>query len=115
MLLFSATYDDEIMDFANAIISNPIVIRLRREEESLDNVKQYYVESKDLEAKFQAFSLLYGTITSGQAMVFCHVCYLSSLLNEHNLPVLSKCILLNESVFVRQEFLIRFKFTNILQ
>lgn len=44
MLLFSATYDTEVMKFAQAVISQPIVIRLRREEESLDNIKQFYIK-----------------------------------------------------------------------
>ena len=28
------------MDFAENIVSNPVTIKLRREEESLDNIKQ---------------------------------------------------------------------------
>ena len=55
MLLFSATYDQvellliwnihypslqAVMDFAENIVSNPVTIKLRREEESLDNIKQ---------------------------------------------------------------------------
>ena len=53
MLLFSATYDQvdafplphltvlqAVMNFAANIVSDPVTIRLRREEESLDNVKQ---------------------------------------------------------------------------
>ena len=43
MLLFSATYDDEVMKFAESVVPSPMVIRLRREEESLNNIKQYYV------------------------------------------------------------------------
>nr|CAI5830468.1 unnamed protein product [Callosobruchus analis] len=43
MMFFSATYDQEVMEFAEHIVKNPIIIRLRREEESLDNIKQYYV------------------------------------------------------------------------
>ena len=40
MLLFSATYDQAAMDFAENVVSTPD-IKLRREEESLDNIKQY--------------------------------------------------------------------------
>ena len=56
MLLFSATYDDEVMKFANTVVPDPIVIRLRREEESLDNIKQFYVVCRDQEDKQQALS-----------------------------------------------------------
>ncbi len=40
MLLFSATYDQNVMKFAQAIISDPVIIKLKREEESLDNIRQ---------------------------------------------------------------------------
>ena len=39
-VLFSATYSDEVMRFAETVIPNAIVIRLKRSEESLDNIKQ---------------------------------------------------------------------------
>lgn len=77
MMLFSATYDNEVMEFAETIIKNPVTIRLRREEESLENIKQYYVECHNKEDKFQALANVYGAITVGQAMIFCHVMYLT--------------------------------------
>lgn len=73
MLLFSATYEGQVMDFAQKIIPNdPVIIRLRREEESLDNIKQYYIESSNLEEKYQALCNIYGSISIGQSMIFCH-------------------------------------------
>ncbi|XP_021339266.1 ATP-dependent RNA helicase DDX19A-like isoform X2 [Mizuhopecten yessoensis] len=72
MLLFSATYDDDVMRFAQAVIpNNPVVIKLRREEQSLDNIKQFYIECTDKESKFQALSNIYGSISIGQSMIFC--------------------------------------------
>lgn len=72
MLLFSATYEEEVMRFAQAVIPNsPVVIKLRREEESLDNIKQFYIECQDKEDKFRALSNIYGTISIGQSMIFC--------------------------------------------
>lgn len=73
MLLFSATYEQEVMRFANAIISNPFVIRLRKEEESLDNIRQFYILCNNKEEKFSALSNIYGSISIGQTMIFCHV------------------------------------------
>lgn len=71
MLLFSATYEDDVMKFAEAIIPNPVVIKLRKEEESLDNIKQFYIECTDQEGKFSALSNIYGSISIGQSMIFC--------------------------------------------
>lgn len=73
MMFFSATYDKDVMDFAEIIVSNPIIIRLLKEEESLDNIKQYYVNCKDAAEKYQAITNIYGVITIGQAIIFCHV------------------------------------------
>jgi len=74
MLLFSATYDEEVMKFAQAVIpNNPVVIKLRREEETVDNIRQFYVQCSDQEAKFQALSNIYGAISVGQCMIFCAV------------------------------------------
>ena len=39
-MLFSATYSDEVMSFAKQVVPDPIVIHLKRSEESLDNIKQ---------------------------------------------------------------------------
>lgn len=71
-LLFSATYDKEVMNFASTIVSDAVVIRLRKEEESLDNIKQYYVMCSSSEEKYEALANLYGALTIGQTMVFCH-------------------------------------------
>ena len=73
LLLFSATYDDQVMRFAESIVHDAIVIKLRREEQSLDNIKQYYIECSSLEDKFSALSNIYGSISIGQSMIFCHV------------------------------------------
>jgi ATP-dependent RNA helicase DDX19/DBP5 len=74
MMLFSATYEKDVMDFASHILDKPMVLRLRREEESLDNIKQYYVVCKNEREKYQAITNIYGVVTIGQAMIFCHVC-----------------------------------------
>ena len=42
-LFFSATYDDEVMKFAEKIVPNANIIKLKREEETLSNIKQYQV------------------------------------------------------------------------
>lgn len=82
MLLFSATYDNQVMKFAQAVVPNPVVIRLRREEESLGNIKQIYIHCGNKEEKFQALSNIYGTLSIGQSMIFCHTRKTASWLME---------------------------------
>ncbi|KAH8039884.1 hypothetical protein HPB51_009140 [Rhipicephalus microplus] len=72
MMLFSATYDKDVMEFAEMIISNPVIIRLRKEEESLDYIRQYYVICVNKEEKFSAISNIYGVLSVGQSIIFCH-------------------------------------------
>ncbi|XP_068599344.1 ATP-dependent RNA helicase DDX19A [Brachionichthys hirsutus] len=72
MLLFSATFDEDVMRFAERVVPEPNIIRLRREEEALDNIRQFYVFCKNKEEKFTAICQLYGILTIAQAIVFCH-------------------------------------------
>lgn len=72
MMFFSATYESAVMEFAEIIVPNPLIIRLLREEESLDNIKQYYVRCRNMDEKYTAITNIYGVITIGQAIIFCH-------------------------------------------
>uniref|UniRef100_A0A8D8XMG1 RNA helicase n=1 Tax=Cacopsylla melanoneura TaxID=428564 RepID=A0A8D8XMG1_9HEMI len=72
IMLFSATYDKEVMEFAQDMVPNPLIIKLKREEESLDNIKQHYVVCKNIDEKYEAIANIYGVVTIGQAMIFCH-------------------------------------------
>ncbi|XP_029990124.1 ATP-dependent RNA helicase DDX19B [Sphaeramia orbicularis] len=72
MLLFSATFEESVWNFAQRIVPDPNIIKLKREEETLDTIKQYYVLCNCKEEKFQALCNIYGAITIAQAMIFCH-------------------------------------------
>ena len=65
------------------VISNPNILQLKRSEESLDNIKQFYVWCTGEDGKFVALSNLYGVLTIGQCIVFCHVsCQYTSLSSQ---------------------------------
>jgi len=70
MVLFSATYTPEVMEFAEAIVPNPVVITLRRSEETLANIRQMYVECSNAAQKYEAIRNIY-TVPVGQSMFFC--------------------------------------------
>lgn len=82
LMLFSATYETQVMEFAEAIVPNPVTIRLRKKEESLDNIKQFYVTCSDRNDKFTALANIYGVISVGQAIIFCHTRHASNWLAE---------------------------------
>ena len=110
MLLFSATYDQAVMDFAENIVSNPVTIKLRREEESLKNIKQVYVDCPTEEAKYRSIANIYGVITIGQAMIFCHTRQTVTWLAEkmkadgHMVALLSGELTVEERLIVLNRF-----------
>ncbi|KAL8173770.1 UNVERIFIED_CONTAM: ATP-dependent RNA helicase ddx25 [Gekko kuhli] len=71
MLLFSATFEDPVLLFAQRIVPDPNIIKLRREELTLDNIRQYYFVCENNEDKYKALCNIYGSITVGQAIIFC--------------------------------------------
>lgn len=73
MLFFSATFEDSVWEFAQVIIPEPNIIRLKREEETLDNIRQFYIMCESKEEKFSALCNLYGCLTIAQTIVFCQV------------------------------------------
>ncbi|XP_009875614.1 PREDICTED: ATP-dependent RNA helicase DDX25-like [Apaloderma vittatum] len=72
MLLFSATFKESVRTFATQILSNPIVIKLCEEELTLGNICQYYLVCRNWEEKYRALCNIHGSVTIGQAMIFCH-------------------------------------------
>lgn len=71
ILLFSATYTQAVIELATLIIPrDPILIRLKPEEESLDNVLQYFIECPNEDVKYQALFHLLGSVDFGQSFIF---------------------------------------------
>lgn len=110
MMFFSATYDQEVMDFAEHIVKNPIIIRLRREEESLDNIAQYYVRCASAQEKYNAVTNIYGTVGVGQAIIFCQTRKTAAWLSErmakdgHAVAVLSGDLTVEQRINVLDRF-----------
>ncbi|KAG5451843.1 ATP-dependent RNA helicase ddx25 [Clonorchis sinensis] len=71
ILLFSATYGDDIVEFAREFVPNPIEIRVKRTELSLKNIKQYYLLFDDWTVKYQALTEIHGDFDIGEAIIFC--------------------------------------------
>uniref|UniRef100_A0A8C6RW92 Helicase ATP-binding domain-containing protein n=1 Tax=Nannospalax galili TaxID=1026970 RepID=A0A8C6RW92_NANGA len=74
MLLFSATFEDSVWKFAQKVVPDPHIIKLKGEKETLDTIKQYYMSFK-----LQALCNLYDAITIAQATIFCHACETAEL------------------------------------
>lgn len=71
-MLFSATYDAKVMEFANTIVRNAVQVTLNKKEQTLPNIKQYYVECANRDDKYEAVVNLYSGLTIASAIIFCH-------------------------------------------
>lgn len=70
MLLFSATFSESVIEFAHMIVPNANEITLKREEVSVESIRQFYIQCNSYPHKMEMLSLLYGLLTVGQSIVF---------------------------------------------
>ncbi|CAI4225864.1 unnamed protein product [Auanema sp. JU1783] len=71
-MLFSATYDPPVMEFAEKLIKDAVSVTLKREDQALPNIKQYYVECHSRDAKFKAVCDLYSGLVIASSVIFTH-------------------------------------------
>lgn len=72
ILLFSATFPDVVRNFAAKFAPGANEIRLKQEELSVEGIKQFYMDCKDVEHKYQVLVELYELMTVGQSIIFVH-------------------------------------------
>ncbi|KAG0163211.1 RNA helicase required for poly(A+) mRNA export, partial [Apophysomyces sp. BC1015] len=71
ILLFSATYPDHVHKFATRFAPDANAITLRREQLSLDGIKQFYMDCSSEEHKYEVLTNLYDLLTVSQSIIFC--------------------------------------------
>lgn len=70
--LFSATMPAEILDISNRFMRDPIRILVKRDELTLEGIKQFYVGVEKEGYKFDTLCDLYETLTITQAIIYCN-------------------------------------------
>lgn len=73
LVLFSATFPDVVREFAGRLAPSANEIRLKQEELSVDLIKQFYMDCKSDEHKYEVLVELYNLLTIGQSIIFCSV------------------------------------------
>jgi ATP-dependent RNA helicase DDX19/DBP5 len=73
IVLFSATFPDNVRNFANKFAPQANEIRLKQEELSVEGIKQFYMDCKDENHKYDVLVELYSLLTIGQSIIFCKV------------------------------------------
>lgn len=72
-MLFSATYPDQVREFAQKFAPYANEIKLKHEELTVDGIKQFYMECESVEHKIQMLISIYSLMTIGQSIIFCRV------------------------------------------
>uniref|UniRef100_A0A0M3HNM2 RNA helicase n=1 Tax=Ascaris lumbricoides TaxID=6252 RepID=A0A0M3HNM2_ASCLU len=91
VVLLSATLPHEILEMTSKFMTNPIRILVKRDELTLEGIKQFFVAVDREEWKFDTLCDLYDTLTITQAVIFCNtrrkVDWLAEKLKEANFTV----------------------------
>lgn len=74
ILLFSATFPDEVMRFAQKFAPGANEIKLKHEELTVAGISQMYMDCPDEQQKYDVLVKLYGLMTIGSSIIFCRVC-----------------------------------------
>ncbi|KAK7288533.1 hypothetical protein RIF29_01994 [Crotalaria pallida] len=72
VVLISATLPHEILDIRNKFMTDPVRILAKRDELTLEGIKQFFVSVEREEWKFDTLCDLYDTLTITQVVIFCN-------------------------------------------
>ncbi|XP_022668616.1 eukaryotic initiation factor 4A-I-like isoform X2 [Varroa jacobsoni] len=72
VILLSATMPSDVLDVTKCFMRDPIRILVKKEELTLEGIKQFYVNVNKEEWKFDTLCDLYETLTITQAVIFCN-------------------------------------------
>jgi translation initiation factor 4A len=72
VVLLSATMPQDVLEVSGKFMREPIRILVKRDELTLEGIKQFYIAVEKEEWKLDTLSDLYETVTITQAVIFCN-------------------------------------------
>jgi ATP-dependent RNA helicase len=91
VVIISATLPQEVLEMTKKFMNEPVKILVKRDELTLEGIKQFFVAVEREEWKFDTLCDLYDTLTITQAVIFCNtkkkVDWLASKMREANFTV----------------------------
>ena len=91
VVLISATLPVEILEMTRKFMTDPVRILVKRDEITLEGIKQFFVAVEREEWKFDTLCDLYDTLTITQAVIFCNtkkkVDWLTNKMRQANFTV----------------------------
>jgi len=93
VVLVSATLTPDVIDITKSFMTEPMCIRVKRDELTLEGIKQFFVAVEKEEWKFDTLCDLYDTLTITQAVIFSNtrkkVDWLTEKMRKANFTVAS--------------------------
>jgi len=93
VVLVSATLPKEVLEMTQKFMTDPIRILVKRDELTLEDIKQFFVAVEREEWKFSTLCDIYDTLTITQAVIFCNtkkkVDWLAKQMTEANFMVVA--------------------------
>eukprot|EP01104_Vermistella_antarctica_P000855 TRINITY_DN10950_c1_g1_i1.p1 TRINITY_DN10950_c1_g1~~TRINITY_DN10950_c1_g1_i1.p1 ORF type:complete len:425 (+),score=131.95 TRINITY_DN10950_c1_g1_i1:69-1277(+) len=72
VVLVSATLPHDVLEMTTKFMTDPIRVLVKRDELTLEGIKQFFVAVEKEEWKFDTLCDLYDTLTITQAVIFCN-------------------------------------------
>jgi len=72
VILLSATMPAEVLEVTHRFMREPIRILVKKEELTLEGIRQFYINIGKEEWKFETLCDLYNTVNVTQAVIFCN-------------------------------------------
>jgi len=72
VILLSATMPADVLEVTTRFMRNPVRILVRKEELTLEGIRQFYVDVEREDWKLDTLCDLYETLTITQAVIFCN-------------------------------------------
>jgi ATP-dependent RNA helicase len=93
IVVISATLPQEVLEMTEKFMTDPVKILVKRDEITLDGIKQFFIAVEKEDWKFETLCDLYDTLTITQAVIFCNtkkkVEWLTKQMREANFTVSS--------------------------
>ncbi|KAI3620141.1 hypothetical protein CBS9595_002108 [Malassezia furfur] len=93
VVLLSATLPNDVLEMTTKFMTDPVRILVKRDELTLEGIKQFFVAVEKEEWKFDTLCDLYDTLTITQAVIFCNtrrkVDWLTERMRENNFQISS--------------------------
>ncbi|KAJ9090580.1 RNA helicase [Entomophthora muscae] len=93
VVVLSATLPHDVLKLTSNFMADPVRILVKRDELTLEGIKQFFIGVEKEEWKFDTLTDLYDTLTITQAVIFCNtrrkVDWLAEKMTEANFTVCS--------------------------